>query len=131
MRLKIGDTVSEDPQLSDEEIAYFLGSGTGSGAVQKASIDACKSLAARYARYPDTDVVGAGSVKAGELSAKYTALAQQLQVELATQGSLIVTGQSISTNAGYSQDTDRLQPEAYRDQDCYAPAGAPPYRAIP
>ena len=48
VRSRVGDTDATDPQMSDEEVAAYLG-GAG-GAVLPAAVAICVALAAKYAR---------------------------------------------------------------------------------
>jgi len=74
VRLLVGDTLSTDPQMSDEEINGLLGIYSGTRAT---AIAACKALAAKYARYADK-WVGDLKILASQKHAAYLKLAEAL-----------------------------------------------------
>lgn len=81
VRLKIGDTDLDDPQLQDEEISYYLSEASSN--VTKAASLASRGLAAKYARLAD-EVVGEVEVKWSQRSKRYLDLAEQLENELSS-----------------------------------------------
>ncbi|TXH10905.1 MAG: hypothetical protein E6R03_14910 [Hyphomicrobiaceae bacterium] len=50
VRFLIGDTDSADPQVQDEEIQAWLNAGYS---VHNTSVEVCRALSARYARFVD------------------------------------------------------------------------------
>jgi hypothetical protein len=55
VRRMVGDVLSEQPQLQDEEIDFLLSTQPG-GDVYLASAQACRDLAAQYSRKASTTV---------------------------------------------------------------------------
>lgn len=127
VRLTIGDTLSTDWQLTDEEIAYYL--SQKANYVAPASIEAVKALIAKYSRAVDTSVVAVGSVSASQRVTNYQKLLDQLVADRANVARVTVTGQSRSTNASYNSDTDRLQPPSRFGQDDFT--GGPDFTRYP
>ena len=119
VRLRIGDTTSTDPQLTDEEIAYALSDASNS--VLAAALTSCKWLVSRYARQADIKM-GETSVSASQRAKAYTALVGQLESELLTGTSAApyVGGTSIADKQIDRDDTDVVQPSFTRDDDRYA-----------
>ena len=117
VRLSIGDTISTDPQLSDQEIAYYLAQKADSA--PSASIEAVKGLIAKYSRAVDTDVVGVGKVSASDRVKSYQALLSTLIADRANVATVTVTGQSKATNLGYDQNPDAYPPPSRYGQDSY------------
>jgi len=82
VRVKIGDTVETDPQLQDEEIQYFLEQYAGASRPEmRASIDAARALAAKYAR-ESTYRIGQVSETLSRKSEAYERLVGDLTEEL-------------------------------------------------
>lgn len=76
VRLLIGDVLSTDQQLSDEEIVAVIAMVGGS--VNTAAIRCCRILAARYARQADK-WVGDLKIMASQRSRAYLQLAEDLE----------------------------------------------------
>lgn len=76
VRLLIGDVLSTDQQLSDEEINAVISMVGGSVGV--AAIRCCLILSARYARYADK-WVGDLKIMASQKSEAYRKLAEELE----------------------------------------------------
>ena len=76
VRFLIGDTDTDDQQLSDEEIAYLL---TSTGSVTAAALGAARSLWAKYSRLVDQKT-GDIDIKYSQRKDAYAALIRQLQL---------------------------------------------------
>jgi hypothetical protein len=76
VRFLIGDTDTDDQQLSDEEINYLL---TSTGSVQAAALGAARSLWAKYSRMVDQKT-GDIDIKYSQRRDNYAALIKQLQI---------------------------------------------------
>ena len=76
VRFLIGDTDTDDQQLSDEEINYLL---TSTGSVQAAALEAARSLWAKYSRMVDQKT-GDIDIKYSQRKDAYAALIRQLQL---------------------------------------------------
>lgn len=109
VRLLIGDVITEDQQLSDEEIIAVVAMVGGS--VQLASIRCCRILAARYARYADK-WVGDLKILASQKSKAYLALAEELEdggttlTGSRTHQTPFAGGISIAQKENLNNDTD-------------------------
>lgn len=113
VRFYIGDTVSTDPQLQDEEIAFLV---TQEALPIRAAILACRRLAARYARM--TYTVGDGLAKQYQvLQQHYLSLAAALRLENAQNNSPIpyAGGLSIAEKQSWQNTTDLVQPVFMRE----------------
>lgn len=123
VRLLVGDTDStlatDSPNLtaSDEEIAYALSRAGDSP--EAAAIQIAKALYARWARLPDTQVVGVGSVSAGDTADRLRQLQIDLQNDMARGAAPVFGGQSITENRRLSALTDVPQPTFIRGGDSY------------
>lgn len=112
VRRLLGDVVSTfTPTLTDEEIAYFIGTGTSAIQVKAAAIDAGKALLASFAR----DVDFTRSKISVSASQRYTAL-KDLLSQLETDGFADSTagpflgGSSEARTETDRADTDLRQP---------------------
>jgi len=76
VRYKIGDTDSDNPQLTDEEIEYELAEANSS--ILLAAARCASALAARYARKV-TKKIGDRSINYSDLAAQYRSLAADLE----------------------------------------------------
>lgn len=74
VRLLVGDTISTDPQMSDEELDALL---LVHGSVKATAINVALALAAKYARFADK-WVGDLKILASQKSRAYYELAKQL-----------------------------------------------------
>lgn len=114
VRFLIGDTVSEDPQLDDGEVAFLL---TQYGSVQAAALAACRALIAKYSRLCDK-WVGDLKILASQKQLHYTRLLESL---VTTSGNLAAIpsagGISVGQKESYESDTDRVAPAFRRGQD--------------
>ncbi len=109
VRLNIGDTDSDAAQFQDSEIQSLL---TTYKNVMAASIAAARALAAKYSRRSDITVESV-SKRYSQMSANYLALASQLEVQAAKDGTntagIGATGISIAEIDAAFADTDRPQ----------------------
>ncbi|CAB4125092.1 hypothetical protein UFOVP59_76 [uncultured Caudovirales phage] len=111
VRLLIGDTDTTDQILQDEEITLSL-SLTGDN-VYYAGAWACKTIAAKYSRFVDTKIDGAGLSNNSDRINHYILLAGQLtDLGKKTNGrslGISAGGISITEMSNNDQDTDRPQ----------------------
>lgn len=106
VRLEIGDTLSTDGQLQDEEIVYVL---TRDGSVTSAAISCCRMLASRYARYVDKEV---GDLKKmySQRVEHYTTLADKLEARsVRLSGRPYAGGMSVAEKEVDAANTDLPQ----------------------
>jgi hypothetical protein len=73
VRVNIGDTNADDPQLADETLDALL---TLTPDERRASAQACRLLAAKFAREVDRDIRDS-TIREGDRSAHYLKLAAQ------------------------------------------------------
>lgn len=120
VRFLIGDTLSTDPLLSNEEVAWLL---SERGGVYPAAIQACETLAAKFARMTDT-VVDDVEVKASQRAKQFRELRADLQRRAALSGGALpyLGGQSISDKQAREDDTDRVPPIFGRDMHVVSPS---------
>lgn len=125
VRYLIGDT-DEDvtPTLSDEEIAFSLLQNGNS--LLSSAIDACRSLAAKWAKIPTFTVVNEGSISAGEVHKRLTDTMNALQADAAKGAAPMFGGQSITENRRLNALSDVPQPTFLRDQDGYPGVSSSP-----
>jgi len=112
VRYHIGDTDKSEKLLQDEEINYLLAQ---KGSVLAASAQACRDIAARFARKYDQSV---GGVKYSykQRFENYTKLADELQKKSNKLGGVpYVGGISRSEKKAVESDTDRVKPAFTRD----------------
>jgi len=76
VRFLIGDTDTNDQQLSDEEITYLL---SAFGSPARAALESARGLLAKYSRFVDQKT-GDIDIKFSQRRAAYAALVQQLQL---------------------------------------------------
>ncbi len=122
VRLLIGDTDTNDQQLQDSEIEYFLSAygSTGSGRVAPAAVDACDALVAKYARQADVTNQGL-SVKAGQRYEHYLALAKQLRDQAYTLSEVFLGGETFSGAETLDENSNLIPPSFRIGQDDYPP----------
>lgn len=109
VRLLIGDTLTTDPQMQDEEIAYYL---TQRSSVYGAAAECCRTLQARFSRSVDQ--------KGGDTETKYSQLAKAYGIKAiefeqkaaaAGAGKPYAGGISIADKQAQEQNTDRVAPQ--------------------
>ncbi|WP_407146251.1 hypothetical protein [Bradyrhizobium sp. ORS 86] len=109
VRLLIGDTDETDPQLQDEEIAYFL---SGRPNPYGAAAECCRALAAKYARLVSQS---AGDTKFvfSDMSKAYERRASDFEGQAANSGAGLPYAGGISNTDKLNQesDSDRVQPQ--------------------
>lgn len=106
VRLKIGDTIAADPQLTDEEIAIFISQAdTEDGAAWLAA----KTLAGRYARYVDK-WVGDLKILASQKHRAYLDLVTTLGGAARVHGVPSAGGIRVSSKETIEGDTDLVVP---------------------
>jgi hypothetical protein len=113
VRTLIGDTLTADQQITDEEIGYFL---TQRASVYGASAMACRALAAKYSRSV-TMGAGATRINFSDLSKAYAARAIAFDQQAATGVVPYAGGISIADKRQQLQDPDRVAPQFNLGQD--------------
>lgn len=111
VRLAIGDTDTNDQQVTDEEIAYAL-SEAGNN-VYSAATQMCMALSAKFARLVDSSF-GPVRNSYSQKSASYRALAATLESQRIARGGLgtpVAGGISIDAMDNADDDTDRPSPK--------------------
>jgi len=109
VRLAIGDTLSTDPQLQDEEIAFYV---SKRGTIEGAAAECCRTLATQYARSVDTaagDTKDAFSQMSKAYALKATAFEQL--AALGGSGTSYAGGISVADKQRQEQDSDRVPPQ--------------------
>jgi hypothetical protein len=108
VRLLIGDTIKDAPQMQDEEIAFLI---VQNGSIYAAAAACCRALSTQYARSADV-AAGDQSIKFSQMSKSYLdkALAFQSQAALMGAGQPYVGGISIADKIQNEQDADRVAP---------------------
>jgi hypothetical protein len=109
VRLLIGDVVSTDEQLQDEEITFLL---TQRSSIYGTAAECCRSLASKFARSVD-QTAGDTKLAYSQLSKAYTAKATAFENKAALSGSGMpyAGGISVADKQNQEQDTDRVQPQ--------------------
>ncbi len=110
VRLLIGDTDTDNEQLSDAELQYFI---TTRGPGLPAAIMACVSLMAKYARKTDV-TVGDVSAAAGALADHYAALAAKLESKIFGLPSM--GGVDAAAVQAAKEDDSQVQPAFTRSE---------------
>lgn len=114
VRFRIGDTIEEDQQLSNEEILALI---TEYGNKITAASQAAKRIAAWYARR--VDVGDDRSESLSQRQAHYKALADEIAIEAGQRnpnGGIRITGASLGRRNAVRDNADRVQPIAHRGQ---------------
>lgn len=113
VRFLIGDTISTDPQLQDEEINYELSEENN---VYLAAIACAQALAAKFARLVDK-AVDSFRISYSQRQAHYLALANSLTTRAAMKdGTPYVGGLTETDKLIDSQNPNMVQPEFNRKQ---------------
>lgn len=109
VRLLIGDVISFDQQMQDEEIVYLA---SLRGSVYGAAAECCRSLAAKFSRSVD-QTAGTSKISWSQLSKAYAAKAIQFETTAAMTGAAIpyMGGISISDKQLQDMNSDRVQPQ--------------------
>jgi hypothetical protein len=86
VRFVVGDTLSTDPQIQDEEISLVL---TQRSSIYGAAADCCRALASKYARSADQKA-GDVAVKYSDISKAYALRAVALDAQATASGAGVV-----------------------------------------
>ena len=109
VRRLIGDVISNDQQIADEEINFAL---TVRASIYGAAADACTYIAGQYSRKADT-VNGILKTNYSEQAKAYAARAARLEALAQSRGGALpyCGGISIADKQLRSQDSDRRAPQ--------------------
>jgi hypothetical protein len=109
VRFTIGDTLPNDPQLQDEEIAFALSMRSS---IYGASADCCRAIAAGLSRQADSSQ-GPQRTTYSSKARAYATRAAQLDNLAVTRGGVMpyAGGISISDKVAQETDTDRVAPQ--------------------
>jgi hypothetical protein len=115
VRLLVGDTLTTDQQLQNEEITYFLSVRPD---INLAAADSAKAIAARYARQADTSNLSL-SISASQRAEAYAKLAASLEARAGSLSAadMFVGGTKISEKITRASDPDEVQPNFEVGQD--------------
>lgn len=115
VRIAIGDILSTDPQLQDEEIASFI---AGRTSISGACADCCRAIASRMSRSVTMKTTSAGA-NWSDLSKAYLRMAIQFDQQAISSGSAMpyAGGISIVDKMNQESNTDRVQPQFNLDMD--------------
>lgn len=124
VRLMVGDTDAGDPQLSDEEIQYFL---DVYGTLGGAALNAARAIQAQYARQV-TKAVGDLRISLSDRHKQYAQTVAELEglADAVDPWQIYVGGQSQSEDRTDAQDTDLPQPRSRIGVHDFAGTGLPP-----
>lgn len=113
VRLLIGDVLSCDPQLQDEEILYLISSR---GSLYGAAAECCRALAAKFARSVDQQA-GTSKLMWSQLAKAYTAKSIEFETKAAIFGTALPYAGGISISDKHMQEInmDRVIPEFTKD----------------
>jgi hypothetical protein len=109
IRLLIGDTVSTDQQMQDEEILYHL---TQRSTVWGAAAECCRTLQARYSRSVDQTAAGT-SISYSQMAKAYGIKAAEFEAKAAAGGAGLpyAGGISVADKINQEQNSDRVEPQ--------------------
>lgn len=121
IRARIGDTVSTEPLLEDEEIAYFL---SERNSVNGGAALACKAIAAKFSRLADT-IVGPQHINLSQKAAQYMEMSAEFERQDDVTGAVMpfCGGISLANKATYDSNSDRVRPSFVKAMTDYAIAG--------
>ena len=113
LRFLIGDTITGDQQLSDEEINYI---STSFSDKNLAAAELCEAIAAKYARQVDTTN---GDLRLGAQARfqHYTDLSQKYRKKGSKLALMWAGGRLLSEKETAAEDTTITQPFFTRGQD--------------
>jgi hypothetical protein len=107
LRSLIGDTLASDPQIADEELAFYQ---TQRASLYGAAAMACRTLASKYSRSV-TQASGTTKFNFTDLSKAYAARAVAFEL-MASAGMMPYAGGiSIADKAAQELDPDRVGPQ--------------------
>lgn len=109
IRLMIGDILSTEPQLQDEEINFFIGRRTS---MYGAAAECCRSLQARFSRSVD-QANGTYKTMYSQMAKAYGVKANEFEALAAAAGSGLpyAGGISVADKLEQQADPDRVQPQ--------------------
>lgn len=117
VRLLIGDTITADQQMQNEEISFALAQ-SGNSTYMAASW-ACRTLASKFARMVTTQLDGALSADYSDLMAHYQQLADTLEYQGKTSGAalgVLAGGLTKTSVEAVRADTNRIESAFRMDQ---------------
>lgn len=116
VRLLVGDTVSTDQLISDEELAAFLpGGAMGEPSELHAAAAVCEAIASRMAR--NVDLSGGGSsASMSQQTTAYRQRAQALRRQAAMKVVPFAGGTSIAGRDAEDANSDRVPPAFTRGE---------------
>lgn len=122
MRLLVGDTLSDDPQLQDEEIQFLL---TTRSSIYGAAAQCCRSIASQYSRKADAVQGELHTLYSAQAKAYSARAAEYENRSVAAGGALPYAGGiSIADKQAQEQNADRVPPQfALGMEDNYLPIG--------
>lgn len=108
VRLLIGDVLTTDPQMQDEEINYLI---SARGTLYGAAAECCRALAAKFSRSVDQQA-GTSKLMWSHLAKAYTLKANEFETKSILIGAAMPYAGGISLSDKQMQDlnTDRVQP---------------------
>lgn len=119
VRFLIGDTITADQLLQDEEITAVL---AGEPDVTKSAAICAESISAKYSRLADV-AVGKTRISYSQKSEAYSRLSDKLTSEVASSKSLKAVpyagGISVTDKDAQQLDSDRVDPMFERDMFDY------------
>lgn len=112
IRFLLGDIVSTDPLITDEELLWLYGQHGSS--TYAAAAAAARSLAAKFARDVDR-TIGSLSISASKRADNFRALALELDSHNAGLAGWFAGGTSLGDKDSRASDTDSVVPMFTRD----------------
>lgn len=105
VRLRLGDTNSDDPLLTDEEINHFLSDSAED--IRMGALKACRAIVAKFARTVNDSAAGINSSKTSKFQ-QYKDLLEELQEDVTASSTAtpFVGGISIDRSDDADDDTD-------------------------
>jgi len=106
VRFILGDTISSDPLLQDEEINYTLAQNSS---VDDAAYAACIGIVAKFSRLADKEV-GKIKVKFSQKATQYQKLADKLYLRAGVVVIPYAGGTSVADKQAMQEDSSIVQP---------------------
>jgi hypothetical protein len=110
VRFAIGDTISSDPLLQDEEISYILSINSS---VSDAAYAACVGIVAKFSRLADKEV-GKVKIKYSQKAKQYQQLADKLWLNAGVVVMPYAGGISVADKQAMQEDNGIVQPSFKR-----------------
>jgi len=109
VRLLIGDTVSTDPQMQDEEINFYL---TMRASIWGSAAECCMTLATKFSRSVD-QAVGTSKISFSQMAKGYIARASMFNARAAAMGAGLpyAGGLSVTDMLNQLSNDDRVEPQ--------------------